>query len=147
VRARLGWVLAAVGAAAALGLAVVSMVLPMRVSVPGGTYSCGRPYQRYDDAGVKLNWVGESLIVKSKHLDVPFDALPARTCPDAVDTRVILGGVGGGIAVVLIVAGTLVAGRRRRVGPPDHDDPPPRPPRARGPVSYTHLTLPTKREV
>ena len=131
MRARLGWVLAAVGAVA-LGLAVVSMVLPMRVSVPGGTYSCGRPYQRYDDAGVKLNWIGESFILKSKHLDVPFDALPARTCADAVRTRVILGGVGGGIAVVLIVAGTLVAGRRRRVAPPDHDDPPPAPPRERG---------------
>ena len=76
MRARLGWVLVAVGAAA-LALAVTTMLLPMRVSIPGGSYACGNPYRRYDNADTKLRWISQSLILKSKHADVPLDALPA----------------------------------------------------------------------
>jgi peptidoglycan/LPS O-acetylase OafA/YrhL len=118
-------VLVAVGAAALLGLTVTAMVLPMRVSVPGGTFACGRPYQRYDDADVKLGWISQTFIIKSKHPEVPIGALPASTCANAVRTRVVLAGFGGGVLVVSIIAGALVAGARGRVGPADHDDPPP----------------------
>jgi peptidoglycan/LPS O-acetylase OafA/YrhL len=113
------------GAAALLGIAVTSMVLPARVSIPGGSYTCGPPYARYDDPDVKHRWVSESLILKDKHRDVPFDALPQRTCADATRTRVILAAISGGVGVAAAVVGALVATRRRRVGQPDRDEPSP----------------------
>ena len=132
MRARLGWVLVAVGAAGLLGLAVTAMVLPMRVSIPGGTFVCGRPYERYDDAGVKLRWISKTFIVKSQHPDVPIGALPGTTCAHAARTRLVVAGVGGGVLVVSIIAGALVAGKRGRLGPAEDDDPSPVAPQAPG---------------
>jgi peptidoglycan/LPS O-acetylase OafA/YrhL len=132
----LGWVLVAVGAAT-LALAVTTMVLTMRVSIPGGSYACGTPYQRYDDADVKLRWISQSLILKSKHADVRIDALPATTCADAARTRVIFAGVLGAIAVTAIVAGAVIEGGRRRRVPSDDDDLSPVTPR---PPGLRHVT-------
>jgi peptidoglycan/LPS O-acetylase OafA/YrhL len=118
-------VLVGVGAAAFFGLAVTSMVLPMHVSTPGGSYACGRPYQRYDDPNVKLGWVADSLILKDKHRDAPFDALPQRTCADTTRERVIVAAVSGAIGVGWIVVGALVSDRRRRVRSHDREVPTP----------------------
>ena len=82
------------------------MALPLRVSIPGGSYACGPPYQRYDDADVKLRWISESLILKDKHPDRGFDALPHRTCADATRTRVVLARSAVASASPLVVVGT-----------------------------------------